>query len=68
MHVSAGFCKAWQSGVEGRGNVDPVEEGRNRGFWFIFGKGGNWSPWMRVAECLQQHQLSALAKQGTCLN
>lgn len=52
----------------GRGNVDPVEEGRNRGFWFIFGKAGNSSPWMWVAERLQQHQLSALAKQGIWLN
>lgn len=38
------------------------------GFWLIFGKSVNWSPWMWVAERLQQHQLSALAKQGTCLN
>lgn len=43
MYVSVGFCKAWQSGVGGRGNVDPVEEGRNGILVYL------WKRWQFVS-------------------
>lgn len=74
MYINAGFCEAWQSGVEGQHQcwiLWKVVEKQ----WILVYLGKRWhlvslamQAKGRVAKRLQQHQLPALAKQGMWLN